>query len=908
MRNLERIFRLAGLVLVFACLSGSAHAYDFITDESGIYVITWDPGTVSMVLKLPAPTSSLTDGSTYNSSVQAAMSAWNSRLGTLQLSSQIQAVSPATNGNGINEITMESTVGGEAFGTNVLAVTLSYSRGNSRAEADLIFNTAYTWDSYRGPRNGRTAIDLQRVAIHELGHVLGLDHPDEASPPQTVNAIMNSHISNIDTMQADDITGAQILYGAPGFVPANNDFANATAITFSGASTQVTGTNVAATKETGEPNHAGNTKVHSVWWKWTPASSGTATLTTLGSNFDTVLAVYTGSAVSSLTQVAANDDVEEATSTPNPKRIRTSTVSFSVSAGTTYFIAVDGWDGAMASITLNVSLVTTGGGSPPSITTQPASQTTTPGGSASFTVTAGGAPTGYQWSFNGSAVSGATSATLTLKNVQSANGGNYTVAVSNSAGSTTSSVATLTVLTSALLDGIVTTGHDVAFSAAGTSGIQWQVSTDGGSTWTDLVNNSTYRGVNTTTLEISGATTAQNGQRYRYVTTYTGGSATSNSATLTVASAFFPFPVAVAVDSAANLYVGDTSADMIQKISATGAVTVLAGTSGQTGTADGSGTAARFNDPSGIVVSTDGTLSVSDTANATVRRITSAGIVSTLAGSTSARGNTDATGTAATFSSPMGMGQDAAGNLYVADSINHTIRKVTAAGAVTTLAGNAGVSGSTDGTGSAARFNHPTGIAVDGSGTIYVSDSTNNTLRKITSGGVVTTLAGLAGVMGSTDGTGPGALFNNPGGLAVDSVGNVYVADTGNSSVRKITPTGVARLLAGLPGVAGLKDGTGSDAWFNQPKALTVDSSANVFVADTGNATIRKITQAGVVTTLALTQGTVVVSPPPSTTPTPTPTPTAPSSSGGGGGGVINGWVAIALAMLCMVRWCLKKN
>jgi hypothetical protein len=161
--------------------------------------------------------------------------------------------------------------------------------------------------------------------------------------------------------------------------------------------------------------------------------------------------------------------------------------------------------------------------------------------------------------------------------------------------------------------------------------------------------------------------------------------------------------------------------------------------------------------------------------------------------------------------------------------------------------------------------------------------------------------------MGSTDGTGPGALFNNPGGLAVDSGGNLYVADTGNSIIRKITSTGVVRLLAGLPGVAGLKDGTGSDAWFNQPKAVTADSSGNIFVADTGNAAVRKITQSGVVTTLALTQGTVVVSPPPPTTPTPTPTPT-PSASSGGGGGTMNGWVAIALAMLCMGRWSLKKN
>ena len=917
-RNLNYFLRVVAIVVAIAFCSGRARAYTFITDDSGIYVVTWNPGTVSLNLKMPAPTAPLTDGTNYNTSVQAAMQAWNGYLGTLQLTSQIQAAGSVTNGNGINEIAMDTKAGGEDFGTNVLAITLSYSQGDTRVESDLVFNTAYTWDSYRGPRNGRTAIDIRRVAIHELGHVLGLDHPDQASPPQTVNAIMNSKISDIDTMQPDDIAGVQVLYGSPGFVPANNNFANATPITLTGASTQATGTNVASTKEVGEPNHAGNTNVHSVWWKWTAASGGSATITTLGSNFDTVLGVYTGSTVSSLTQVAANDDVEAATSANNsdPKRIRTSTVTFNATTGTTYYIAVDGWGGAMASIVLNLSFGPTGGGAIPSITTQPANQTTTPGGSASFTVTADGNPTGYQWSFNGSTIAGATSATYTINNAQSANAGNYQVAVSNASGTgtATSSVATLTVAATPLLGGIVTTGHDVAFSAVDGGGIQWQVSADGGTTWTNLVNGSTYRGVNTSTLEVSGATPALNGARYRYVTTSSGGSSTSNSVALTVAPAFFPFPVGVAVDTSGNVYVSDTSADTIQKISSSGSVTTVAGLSGQTGTADGGGTAALFNDPIGIFSTSDGTLSVTDNANATIRRITSAGVVSTFAGSTANRGNNDATGTAATFSSPIGIAQDASGNLYVADATNNTVRKITSTGVVTTLAGSAGVAGTTDGSGSAARFNHPTGLTVDGSGNIYVSDSTNNTIRKITSSGAVTTLAGLAGVMGAADGTGNGALFNNPGGLAVDGSGNIYVADTGNSAVRKITPAGVVRLLAGLPGVAGLKDGTGSDAWLNQPKDVAVDFSGSVYVADTGNATIRTITAAGVVTTLSLTQGSSSnpsnPTPPPATTPTtPTPTtPTPPSSSGGGGGGAMNGWIAIGLGFSCLVRWITKKS
>ncbi|MEO6995307.1 MAG: matrixin family metalloprotease, partial [Lacunisphaera sp.] len=690
-RNLNFFLRFVAIVGVIAFWSDRARAYTFLTDDSGIYVVTWNPGTVSLNLKMPAPASPLTDGTNYNTSVQAAMQAWNGYLGTLQLTAQIQAAGSVTNGNGINEIAMDSKAGDQDFGTNVLAITLSYSQGDTRVESDLIFNTAYTWDSYRGPRNGRTAIDIRRVAIHELGHVLGLDHPDQASPPQTVNAIMNSKISDIDTMQPDDIAGAQTLYGPPGFIPANNNFANATPLTLTGASTQVTGTNVASTKEVGEPNHAGNTNVHSVWWKWTAASGGSVTITTLGSNFDTVLGVYTGSTVSSLTQIAANDDVQAATSSnaADPKRIRTSTVTFTAAAGTTYYIAVDGWNGAMASIVLNLSVGAVGGGVVPSITTQPANQTTTPGGSASFTVTADGNATGYQWSFNGSAIVGATGATYTINNAQTANAGNYQVAVSNVSGTASSSVATLTVAATPLLGGIVTTGHDVAFSAVDGGGIQWQVSADGGTTWTNLVNGSTYLGVNTSTLEISGTTSALNGARYRYVTTSSGGSSTSNSATLTVTQAFFPFPVGVAVDLSGNVYVSDSSTDTIQEISSSGAVTTVAGLSGQTGNADGSGTAALFNDPTGIFSTAAGGLSVTDNANGTIRRITAAGLVSTFAGSSLNRGNSDGTGTAATFSSPIGIAQDASGNLYVADATNDTIRKISSTGVVTTLAGSA---------------------------------------------------------------------------------------------------------------------------------------------------------------------------------------------------------------------------
>ena len=201
------------------------------------------------------------------------------------------------------------------------------------------------------------------------------------------------------------------------------------------------------------------------------------------------------------------------------------------------------------------------------------------------------------------------------------------------------------------------------------------------------------------------------------------------------------------------------------------------------------------------------------------------------------------------------MAVDAAGNVYVADTGNDTIRKITPAGVVTTLAGTAGQAGSADGTGTAARFNEPDGVAVDAAGNVYVADTNNDTIRKITPAGVVTTLAGTAGQAGSADGTGAAAQFNAPEGVAVDGAGNVYVADTGNDTIRKITPAGVVTTLAGTAGQVGSADGTGSAARFNDPDGVAVDGAGNVYVADTINDTIREITPAGVVTTLAGSPG-----------------------------------------------------
>jgi len=284
-------------------------------------------------------------------------------------------------------------------------------------------------------------------------------------------------------------------------------------------------------------------------------------------------------------------------------------------------------------------------------------------------------------------------------------------------------------------------------------------------------------------------------------------------------------------------------------------VSTLAGSPGTAGAVNASGSDARFSSPAGIAVGLDGTRYVADTANHTIRRIVVGAAVNNLAGSAGLAGNANGTGSAARFSAPRGLAVDAQGNVYVADTNNHTVRKITPTGAVTTLAGTAGLSGSVDGAGAAARFNAPRGIAVDAAGNVYVADTGNHVIRFITPAGAVSTLAGLAGSPGAINGTAAESRFSSPGALAVDFSGNLYVADTGNHTLRRITPAGAVSLLAGAAGVAGSTNGGAALARFNSPGGLACDGAGVLYVADTGNQLLRKITPAGVVSTLAGSAG-----------------------------------------------------
>jgi sugar lactone lactonase YvrE len=326
------------------------------------------------------------------------------------------------------------------------------------------------------------------------------------------------------------------------------------------------------------------------------------------------------------------------------------------------------------------------------------------------------------------------------------------------------------------------------------------------------------------------------------VTTFAGTAGSQGSADGTGTAALFHSPSAITTDGT-NLYVTDSGNNTIRKIViATGAVAIFSGSAnGDSGSTDGIGTTALFNRPSGIT--TDGTnLYVTDSGNNMIRKIVIAtGEVTTLAGTAGSSGSADGTGTAALFNNPLGVASDV-NDVYVADSGNHMIRKIAiATGEVTTLAGTAETSGAADGTGTAALFNNPADIASDGTN-LYVADSGNNTIRKIViATREVTTLAGTAGTSGSADGTGTAALFNNPLGIATDRT-NLYIADSGNNTIRKIViAKGTVTTFAGKTGSSGSANGNGTAALFNNPVGVAT-VGADLYVGDTGNNTIRKIT------------------------------------------------------------------
>jgi sugar lactone lactonase YvrE len=323
------------------------------------------------------------------------------------------------------------------------------------------------------------------------------------------------------------------------------------------------------------------------------------------------------------------------------------------------------------------------------------------------------------------------------------------------------------------------------------------------------------------------------------VTTIAGSSSNSGYQDGTGSAASFESPKSIAAADGERLVV--TDGNKIRQVTTAGVVTTLAGSNWE-GSADGDATTARFLNPHGVAVDALGRILIADTLNHTIRRLSPEGMVSTLAGSAVQENALDGVGIDARFGYPAAVATDAAGNVYVADTEGHAIRKISTSNIVTTLAGSLGQWGYANGNGPAARFLFPQGIATDSSGYVYVGDTFNGAVRKIAPNGDTSLLAARDGVTA-------------PVGVAVDRLGSVYFADAGGHTVNKVAGNGEIITLAGLLGQEGYNDGVGADARFYMPWGIAVDASGAVFVSEYGNHTIRKITPDGAVTTVAGTAG-----------------------------------------------------
>jgi sugar lactone lactonase YvrE len=336
----------------------------------------------------------------------------------------------------------------------------------------------------------------------------------------------------------------------------------------------------------------------------------------------------------------------------------------------------------------------------------------------------------------------------------------------------------------------------------------------------------------------NGAVSVLAGSPSQFVTQAVDGTGTA---------AVFNRIAALAIDGAGNIYVGESFSNVqyagIRKVTPAAVVTTITGSVAGMGTVDGQGAAARFTSPRALAVRSDGTVLVADTGDRLIRQVSPAGAVTTLAGASS-------------FYRPYAIAVGSDGSAYVADADRNTISKVSTSGVVTTLAGSYRPdTPPADGQGTAANFFRTNGIAVDRSGAVLVADA--STIRKIDAAGNVTTLTGTYPSSDSTyaDGTLAQARFLAVSAIAADADGNLYVTDMENQNVRKISKDGVVSTLAGRTRVAGDADGPAGTATFNAPEGIAVDKAGNVYVADTQNNLIRKISTGGVVTTVAGKRG-----------------------------------------------------
>jgi sugar lactone lactonase YvrE len=453
-----------------------------------------------------------------------------------------------------------------------------------------------------------------------------------------------------------------------------------------------------------------------------------------------------------------------------------------------------------------------------------------------------------------------------------------------------------------LEDQTVSAGKNLTLTAAATGNpapvFQWQVSTDGGATWQDI------DGATGATLVVENTTVAMNGWQYRYTATNHAGTQTGAPITLTVREAWFNTPVAIAADAAGNLYLADAADATIRAVTRDGAVYVFAGISGVSGTTTGPRGTARLGSPAGVSIAPGKTLRVTDARYHLIRSVNADGSIAPFVGSPGNAALVDGFAAAARFNAPTAIVTGGNGSSYVADTGNHAIRRVSIdshdGGRVVTLAGTGAAGTANASIGTNAAFNNPRGLALDEvNNLLYIADTGNHVIRKIdlsNSNHPVTLFAGAFAGAGDADGALADARFDSPTGLVLDG-GDLYVADTGNATIRRIAD-GQVTTIAGAARRPGLADSApGAAALFNQPSGLALDDAGHLLVADAGNGALRKIAPDDTVTSPALTDFF-----------TPAPPPPSDKGAGKGAGGAPSPLLPAAIAVLLALRRAQKDT
>ena len=473
--------------------------------------------------------------------------------------------------------------------------------------------------------------------------------------------------------------------------------------------------------------------------------------------------------------------------------------------------------------TTSVSAVLTVNDTAPYFIVQPTDLFVWPKSDATFSTGVGGIPPFYyQWQFNGANLSGATNSALTITNARLANAGSYQVVVDNLYGSTTSTVATLTLplpptIIAQPAGQTVWVGSNATFSvtASGTGPFNYQWQLNG----SNIVNNII-------------TTVAGNG-----IAIYAGDGGVATNASLNS-------PYGVTMDGFGNVYVADTSNHRIRRVDTNGVITTVAGkgTGGYSG--DGAAaTNASLNNPAGVVLDASGNLYVADRNNSRIRRVGTNGIITTVAGGGSSYGD-GGPATNASLNQPYGIALSASGSLYIVDCSAHRVRAVSTNGIITTVAGKGSPGFSGDGgTATSANLNGPTGAALDPMGNLYIADSGNCRIRIVATNGVITTMAGygIAGYFGDRVAA-TSALLNNPSCVALDGFRNLYIADSGNNRIREVDTNGIITTVVGV-GKAGFSgDGNAAtSAGLNLPSGVALDPAGNLYFADRSNQRVRKV-------------------------------------------------------------------